>query len=163
MSKIGNIKFGEDINTNGISVSIYFTSCGFNCKNCFNKEFQDYNYGFDFTKEIKDNIFRYIDNNIDYIDNLAILGGEPLHINNIDSVINLCEEFKLKFPDKKIWLWTGYKFEDIPNKNIIKVVDYIIDGLFVENLKDRYLKYIGSNNQRIFKNGKLILDNEIDM
>ena len=111
MSKIGNIKFGEDINTSGISVSIYFTSCDFNCKNCFNKEFQDYNYGFDFTKEIKDNIFRYIDNNIDYIDNLAILGGEPLHINNINSVINLCEEFKLKFPDKKIWLWTGYKFE----------------------------------------------------
>ena len=159
MSKIGNIKFGEDINTNGISVSIYFTSCDFNCKNCFNKEFQDYNYGFDFTKEIKDNIFRYIDNNIDYIDNLAILGGEPLHINNIDSVINLCEEFKLKFPDKKIWLWTGYKFEDIPNKNIIKVVDYIIDGLFVENLKDRDLKYRGSNNQRIFKNGELILEN----
>ena len=163
MSKIGNIKFGEDINTNGISVSIYFTSCDFNCKNCFNKEFQDYNYGFDFTKEIKDNIFRYIDNNIDYIDNLAILGGEPLHINNIDSVINLCEEFKLKFPDKKIWLWTGYKFEDIPNKNIIKVVDYIIDGLFVENLKDRDLKYRGSNNQRIFKNGELILDNELDI
>ena len=163
MSKIGNIKFGEDINTNGISVSIYFTSCDFNCKNCFNKEFQDYNYGFDFTKEIKDNIFGYIDNNIDYIDNLAILGGEPLHINNIDSVINLCEEFKLKFQDKKIWLWTGYKFEDIPNKNIIKVVDYIIDGLFVENLKDRDLKYRGSNNQRIFKNGKLILDNEIDI
>lgn len=163
MSKIGNIKFGEDINTNGISVSIYFTSCDFNCKNCFNKEFQDYNYGFDFTKETKDNIFRYIDNNIDYIDNLAILGGEPLHINNIDSVINLCEEFKLKFPDKKIWLWTGYKFEDIPNKNIIKVVDYIIDGLFVENLKDRDLKYRGSNNQRIFKNGELILDNELDI
>ena len=163
MSKIGNIKFGEDINTNGISVSIYFTSCDFNCKNCFNKEFQDYNYGFDFTKEIKDNIFRYIDNNIDYIDNLAILGGEPLHINNINSVINLCEEFKLKFPDKKIWLWTGYKFEDIPNKNIIKVVDYIIDGLFVENLKDRDLKYRGSNNQKIFKNGKLILDNELNM
>ena len=163
MSKIGTIKFGEDINTNGISVSIYFTSCDFNCKNCFNKEFQDYNYGFDFTKEIKDNIFRYIDNNIDYIDNLAILGGEPLHINNIDSVINLCEEFKLKFPDKKIWLWTGYKFEDIPNKNIIKVVDYIIDGLFVESLKNRDLKYRGSNNQRIFKNGKLILDSEINM
>ena len=163
MSKIGNIKFGEDINTNGISVSIYFTSCDFNCKNCFNKEFQYYNYGFDFTKEIKDNIFRYIDNNIDYIDNLAILGGEPLHINNIDSVINLCEEFKLKFPDKKIWLWTGYKFEDIPNKNIIKVVDYIIDGLFIENLKDRDLKYRGSNNQKIFKNGKLILDNELNM
>ena len=159
MSKIGNIKFGEDVNTNGVSVSIYFTSCDFNCKNCFNKEFQDYNYGFDFTKEIKDNIFRYIDNNIDYIDNLAMLGGEPLHINNIDSVINLCEEFKLKFPDKKIWLWTGYKFEDIPNKNIIKVVDYIIDGLFVENLKDRDLKYRGSNNQKIFKNGELIIDN----
>ncbi len=163
MAKIGTIKFGEDINTNGISVSIYFTSCDFNCKNCFNKEFQDYSYGFDFTKEIRDNIFRYVFNNIDYIDNLAILGGEPLHINNIDSVINLCEEFKLKFPDKKIWLWTGYKFENIPNKNIIKVVDYIIDGLFVENLKDRDLKYRGSNNQRIFKNGKLILDNEIDI
>ena len=64
-----------------------------------------------------------------------------------------------KFPDKKIWLWTGYKFEDIPNKNIIKVVDYIIDGLFVENLKDRDLKYRGSNNQRIFENGESILDN----
>ena len=163
MSKIGTIKFGEDVNTNGISVSIYFTSCDFNCKNCFNKEFQNYNYGFDFTKEIKDNIFRYIDNNIDYIDNLAILGGEPLHINNINSVINLCEEFKLKFPNKNIWLWTGYEFENIPNKNIIDVTDYIIDGLFIESLKDKHLKYRGSNNQRIFKNGKLILDNEIDI
>ena len=84
-------------------------------------------------------------------------------INNIINVINLCKEFKLKFPNKNIWLWTGYEFENIPNKNIIDVTDYIIDGLFIESLKDRHLKYRGSNNQRIFKNGKLILDNEIDI
>lgn len=161
MANVANIKFGEDVNTNGISVSVYFSGCNFNCRNCFNKEFQDFNYGVNFTNDIQNYIFDFVEKNIEFIDNLAILGGEPLNQENYNSVLELCKSFKLKFPDKKIWVWTGNLFDNIKNLEIVSVADYIIDGLFLEEFKDKNLKYRGSSNQRIFKNGNLILDKSL--
>lgn len=161
MAKIGNLKLGEDVNTNGISVSIYFTSCDFNCKNCFNKEFQDYEFGTDYTEDTENYILNYVRKNYDYINSLAILGGEPLHKNNYETVLNLCKRFKKEFSEKEIWLWTGNLYENIKMLEIMKFVDYVIDGLYDEKLNVKDIKYRGSSNQRVFKNGKLILDKDI--
>ena len=154
MANIGQIKYGEDVNTDGISVSIYFTGCEFNCKNCFNKELQDFNYGYIYSISKELEIFKYIEDNVDYIDNLAILGGEPLHPTNINTTRGLVSMFKHKFPDKKIWVWTGYNYDTIQKELhkddiIFKNIDILIDGLFIEELYNRNLKYKGSSNQRI--------------
>lgn len=148
MARVGNIKLGEDVNTDGISVSVYFTGCDFNCPNCFNVEFQDCNFGVEYTKKTEDYIFDFIKENLDFVDTLAILGGEPLHKSNYNQVLSLCRNFKEKFPNKDIWLWTGNLYEDVSKMEIFKYLDYAIDGRFIEGLKDDSLKYRGSSNQR---------------
>ena len=77
------------------------------------------------------------------------MGGEPLDPKNIQRVMELCNIFKHKFPNKTIWCYTGYKWEDIKQLFILKYIDVLVDGQFVEDLKDPRLRFRGSSNQRI--------------
>ena len=135
----------------GVRVSIFVQGCTFNCKECFNPETHDFNLGEDFTTIEVDKIIQLANKN--YIDGLSILGGEPLHPKNIESVSMLCEYFKYKYPDKTIWVWTGFKYEDIlkreNNYNIFNYIDVLVDGQFEIQNKDIRLKYCGSTNQRV--------------
>lgn len=135
----------------GVRVSIFVQGCTFNCKECFNPETHDFNLGEDFTTMEVDKIIQLANKN--YIDGLSILGGEPLHPKNIESVSMLCEYFKYKYPDKTVWVWTGFKYEDIlkreNNYNIFNYIDVLVDGQFEIQNKDIRLKYCGSTNQRV--------------
>lgn len=135
----------------GVRVSIFVQGCTFNCKECFNPETHDFNLGEDFTTMEVDKIIQLANKN--YIDGLSVLGGEPLHPKNIESVSMLCEYFKYKYPDKTIWVWTGFKYEDIlkreNNYNIFNYIDVLVDGQFEIQNKDIRLKYCGSTNQRV--------------
>ena len=135
----------------GVRVSIFVQGCAFNCKGCFNPETHDFNSGKEFTTMEVDKIIQLANKN--YIDGLSVLGGEPLHPKNIESVSMLCEYFKYKYPDKTIWVWTGFKYEDIlkreNNYNIFNYIDVLVDGQFEIQNKDIRLKYCGSTNQRV--------------
>ncbi len=131
----------------GVRVSIFVQGCEFHCKNCFNKETWDFSKGKEFTDEVIARILELAEP--EYIQGLSILGGEPLHPKNIDGTIKLAKAFREKFPDKDIWIWTGFLYENIVNKDILNYVDVIVDGQYQEELHDFRLKYRGSSNQRV--------------
>lgn len=140
----------------GVRVSIYVSGCHFHCKECHNPEAWDFNYGKEFTEKEIDYIIEKMDN--DYISGLSILGGEPMEPINQQGLIPLVKKVKEKFPNKNIWLYTGYLFDkdilfDMYNKNdytrnLVDNLDIIVDGQFVIEKKILDLKARGSYNQR---------------
>ena len=95
----------------------------------------------------------------DYISGLSVLGGEPLHPQNRQATLDLVKKFKMQYPEKTVWLWTGYLWEDVASDLINSEVDVVVDGRFVEELKDLRLKYRGSANQRVIDVKKSTADN----
>ena len=124
----------------GVRVSIYVSGCHFHCKGCHNKEAWDFNYGKKFDESTIEYILGLLDH--DYISGLSILGGEPMEPVNQQGLIPLVKAVKAKFPDKDIWCYTGYRFEedlmgDMNNKNdytreFLNNIDIMVDGQFVE-------------------------------
>lgn len=148
--RFSKIKDNDIANGEGIVLSLWTQGCPHHCKGCFNVETWDFNGGREFTTKDKQYIFDNIDkNNIKR--NLSILGGEPLCPQNLEGVINLCKEFKNKYPDKMIYVWTGYLFEEFTKQQdeILKYIDVLVDGKFEEDKKNISLKLRGSTNQRI--------------
>lgn len=148
-SKIKNLDIA---NGDGIRVSLFVSGCRHHCKGCFNPETWDFNNGELYTDETQKYILDLMKSPTIY--GLSILGGEPLDVLNQETVYNLIKEVKLKFPNKNIWVWTGYKYnENIPNtsftKEILDNIDVLIDGEFKEDLKALGLRYRGSSNQRV--------------
>lgn len=138
-------------NGEGIGVSLFVQGCPFNphCYNCFNPETWDFNSGKEWTQQVKEKFFELIDK--PYIKRISFLGGECLCKQNILEITEIVKECKRLFPEKEIWLWSGYKFKEyIKDLDIINYVDYIIDGQFINELKDITLKFRGSSNQRIW-------------
>jgi len=143
----------------GVRVSIFFQGCHFHCKDCFNSETWDFNKGKEFTDEVIDKIIELA--NHEYIEGLSILGGEPMHPVNVLGTIALAKKFKEKYPNKNIWVWTGYKFEDIPNKDALPFIDVLVDGQFITELHSFDLKWKGSSNQRVINVKETLKQNKI--
>ena len=132
----------------GVRVSIFMQGCEFHCKNCFNSE----TWGFDGGEEFTDETIKKVLNACDkeYIEGLSILGGEPMHPKNIEGTTKLAKAFKEKFPEKNVWAWSGYTFENyLKDKPVAKYLDVIVDGQFVEEDKNPTLEWKGSSNQRV--------------
>lgn len=161
--KYAKIRKMDISNGEGVRVSLFVQGCSFHCKNCFNPETWDFNKGKEFTTAEIQKIIELADK--DYIAGLSILGGEPLHNNNVDEVFRIVATFKEKFPNKDIWLWTGFKFEDAikdsKRKSILCNIDVLIDGQFEEDKKDLTLKWRGSSNQRVIDCKKSLAENKI--
>lgn len=142
----------------GVRVTLFVAGCRIHCKNCFNSECWDFDSGEPFTDQIKDDILKALDNH--YITGITILGGEPMEPENQEGLLPLLTEIRNKFPTKSIWCYTGYVYdkdlvpggkryiEGITNK-LLDVIDTLVDGPFVEELKDPNLEFRGSSNQRI--------------
>lgn len=131
----------------GCRVSLFVQGCDFNCPGCFNEVAKDFNGGKAFTEET---ILKIIElAKPTYISGLSILGGEPMHPQNREEVLRLISRFKERYPTKTVWMWTGYLWEDIANDLVDSGLDVVVDGRFVESLKDIRLKYCGSSNQRV--------------
>ena len=148
-------------NGKGIAVSIFIQGCHFNCPGCFNTVAKDFEGGKEFTEQTMELIIELA--KPDYIDHLSILGGEPLHPRNRTDVLGLVRKFKEAYPNKTVWLWTGYLIEDIFEDLIDSGIDVIVDGPFVEELKDLRLKYRGSSNQRVINLTETIKTGDIKL
>ncbi len=166
MARYNKIRKMDISNGPGVRVSVFMQGCTFNCKNCFNPETHDFNGGKEFTGDTINEILNLCNNS--YIVGLSILGGEPLHNKNIDASTKLAKAFKEKYPDKSVWIWTGFNFEDyVMDKEITKYADFIVDGQFEEDNKNPKLLYSGSSNQRVInvkktmKKGKVVEENNL--
>ena len=146
----------------GVRVSIFFQGCAFHCKNCFNPETWDFDGGKEFTDDQIDTILDLA--KADHITGLSILGGEPMHPKNIEATTNLAKRFKEVYPNKTIWTWSGFLFDEyLKDKEVVKYIDVLIDGQYKDELHDPTLKWKGSSNQRVIdvqkslKKGEIIL------
>ncbi len=132
----------------GVRVSIFMQGCTFNCKECFNPDTHDFNGGKEFTEDTINRILELGEN--ENIQGLSILGGEPMHPKNIEGTTKLAKAFKEKFPNKTVWSWTGFSFDqDLKDKEVSKYIDVLVDGQYVDELRNPKLKYCGSSNQRV--------------
>lgn len=146
----------------GVRVSIFMQGCHFHCKNCFNKETWDFEGGKEFTEDTIKKILQL--SNKEYIKGLSILGGEPMHPNNIEGTTKLAKAFKEEYPDKTIWVWSGYKFDkDLKDKDVLKYIDVLVDGTYKEKLHNPTLKWKGSSNQRVIDVQKSLEQEEITL
>lgn len=153
------IKHWDIANGEGVRVSLFVSGCKFNCKDCFNKEAQNFDYGLPYTQETENELLKLLSDS--HIDGLSILGGDPLW-QDIDGLYDLCMlVYKTKQLGKNIWLWSGFQWENImhplnkPNdiqlgqQTLISLCDIFIDGQFEADKKDLRLQWRGSSNQRI--------------
>ena len=158
-----NITTADMMNGDGLRVVLWLSGCSHHCYNCQNPVTWDENDGLIFDESAKEELFRELDK--DYISGLTLSGGDPLHEANLDGVLELVNEIRLSFPNKSIWLYSGYRFDDeecwIKPKNdianifrfvrqeIIKNVDVMVDGRYIDSQRDITLKWRGSDNQRV--------------
>lgn len=140
-------------NGEGIGISLFTQGCHFHCKNCFNTEAWDFDGGKEWSKEVKNDFVKLAAN--PHIKRISILGGEPLANENLDGVLDLVKEIRLSYPEKNIWLYSGYTWDEVFNgeneirKEIIAKCDVMIDGRYIDELRDLSLKWRGSTNQNV--------------
>lgn len=164
------IKWYDISNGPGVRVSLYVSGCRNHCKNCFNPETWDFKYGDPFTEDIENKIIEGL--KPDYIKGFTLLGGDPFEPENQKVLAPFLEKLRKACPDKSFWAFTGYDYEKdlIAGKlgdkdtvmRMLNCLDVLVDGKFVEELKDLNLRFRGSSNQRIIelkptlKNGKIL-------
>ncbi len=144
----------------GVRVSIFMQGCTFNCKQCFNPETHDFNGGKEFTDETIDRIVELCSN--ENVKGLSVLGGEPLHPNNLEGTTRLVKTFKEKLPDKNVWVWSGFSFDkDLKDKEVLNYIDVLVDGQYVDEERNPKLKWKGSSNQRVIDVPKSLKEHKV--
>lgn len=153
------ITHNDMLNGDGLRVVLWVSGCSLHCEDCQNKYSWNFNEGILFDERAKEEIFSELKK--DYISGITITGGHPLEKQNIEEIEKLCKEIKLNFPNKTIWLYTGFIFEEIKNYSILKYVDVLIDGKYDKELRDISLKWRGSTNQRVIDVQKSLFSSEV--
>ena len=150
-------------NGEGVGVSLFVQGCPFHCFGCFNSDTWDFNGGKEWTEETKNKFLKLIDR--PYIKRVSFLGGECLAEQNLNEILSLIQEIRISFPEKTIWLYTGYSYSEIfrgqssclsqeglnnfKRREIIKLCDVVVDGEYIDEQKDLALKFRGSKNQHV--------------
>lgn len=162
-------------NGEGVGVSLFVQGCPFHCKNCFNSETWDFSGGKEWTEKTKNKFMELIDR--PYIKRVSFLGGECLAEQNLDEVLNLTQQIRISFPEKSIWLYTGYSYSEIfrgqssclsqeglnnfKRREIIKLCDVVVDGEYIDEQRDLTLKWRGSKNQNCIDVKQSLAQNKI--
>lgn len=170
MMYYGKIKNCDIANGIGVRVTLFVSGCTHHCKGCFNTETWNFKYGQPFTIETENQILDMLAPS--YINGLTLLGGEPFEPENQKVLLPFLYKVKKKYPNKDIWAYTGYTFEQLTSKEnpiydttkqLLKLINVLVDGEFKEEYKDIRLRFRGSSNQRIIdlkytrKFGKIVL------
>ena len=153
------IKWTDIANGEGVRISLFVSGCTHRCKNCFNQIAWDFNYGEVFDSDIQDKILKEL--GAGYITGLSLLGGEPLEPQNQEALYPFVKKVRETYPQKSIWCYTGFVLDEKTGqlkeikknteytKELISLFDVLVDGAYVEELKDIRLKFRGSSNQRV--------------
>lgn len=151
------IKKRDIANGIGVRVSLFVSGCTHRCKNCFNKETWDFSYGEPFTQDTINLILDYLAP--DFVNGLSLLGGEPFEVQNQGALVDLLRQVKERYPQKDVWCYTGYLYDkDLRSPSrarceytdeMLKFIDILVDGPYIEAQKDISLQFRGSKNQRI--------------
>ena len=157
-----NIERGNILNGDGIRCVIWVSGCSHNCRNCQNPQTHDPNSGILFDDDAKNEIFDILKDK--YISGITFSGGDPLYYKNIDTIVDLVKEIKEKFPEKTIWLYTGYTFETLVDMSagesridyLLHNIDVLVDGKYIEELESVEYHWAGSTNQRVIECKKSI-------
>lgn len=169
---VGEVMTADVANGEGMRVSVFVSGCRNHCKGCFQPQTWDFNYGREYTPGIEQFIIDELSKS--YYDGITILGGDPMEPENQEPVLRLLRRIKKELPDKNVWVYTGYvydrdlvpggkRFVDGVTRELLESIDILIDGRFVEELKNLMLNFRGSGNQRIIKmketleTGKVVL------
>lgn len=142
-----NITKDDMLNGDGLRVVLWVSGCEHHCKNCQNPVTWDINCGLIFDDAAKQEIFDELDK--PYTSGITFSGGDPLHIMNRSTIGDFAKEIKAKYPDKTIWVYTGYEWEEVCNLPYIRFFDVLIDGKYKEILRDTQLRWRGSSNQEV--------------
>ncbi len=163
------IKKTDIANGEGVRVSLFVSGCRRGCKNCFNKIAWDFSYGKPFTEEVEEELLAAL--SPDYIAGLTLLGGDPMEPENQRALLPFVKKVRARLPKKNIWCYTGYTYQagEIaePQANcevtreLISLFDVLVDGRFVEELKDIRLKFRGSSNQRVIDVKRSLSENNV--
>ena len=153
----GEIKKCDIANGEGVRVALFVSGCRHHCKGCFNSMTWDFNYGKKFTEETEEEILEALKPN--YIDGLSLLGGEPFEPENQEVLVKLLRKVKERYPEKNIWCYSGYLFdEELKTESrarceytdeMLSMLDVLVDGRFEEDKKNITLLFRGSENQRL--------------
>ena len=156
-----NITKDDMLNGDGLRVVLWVSGCGHHCKNCHNAITWDANEGLPFDEAAEKEIYQELEQ--EYIDGITLSGGDPLFPDNRNTITCLVQKIKKRFPCKTIWCYTGYLWEEVKHLEVIKQIDVLVDGRFLEEFADPQLHWKGSSNQRVIdvkeslKTGKIIL------
>lgn len=142
-----NITKDDMLNGEGLRVVLWLSGCDHCCKDCHNTITWDPNGGIPFDERAEHELFDAL--NHDYTSGITLSGGDPLFMGNRQEVTALAKQIKERLPDKTIWLYTGYRWEEISALPIMEYIDVLVDGKFILDLKDPKLHWKGSSNQRI--------------
>lgn len=140
-----DIETGSMLNGSGLRTVLWVSGCEQHCPNCQNPQTHPKDSGITFDEEAEEELFESL--KPDYIAGLTVTGGHPLEEYNYSEVFRLCKKYKQLFPNKTIWLYTGYTWEHIKDLEIMKYIDVLCDGRFVQELADVNYPYAGSTNQ----------------
>ena len=143
------IKKTDIANGPGVRVSLFVSGCRNHCLGCFQPETWDFDYGTPFTEETEDEILMAL--RPSWIQGFSILGGDPMEPENQKALVPFLKRVKAELPEKDIWIYTGYLFEEISDSPLLQYADVLVDGAFVESEKDISLAFRGSRNQRIIR------------
>lgn len=159
-----NITKDDMLNGDGLRVVLWVAGCSHHCKGCQNPITWDPNGGIPFDDAAKAEIFEQLDK--DYISGITFSGGDPLYAANREDVTALAKEIKERYPDKDIWIYTGYEWESVCDLEIMAYADVVVDGRFILSQRDVTLEWKGSPNQRVIdvkktkERGKIVLFGE---
>jgi anaerobic ribonucleoside-triphosphate reductase activating protein len=163
------IKKFDIANGVGVRVSLFVSGCRHHCKGCFNPEQWSFDYGTPFTDDTVEEIVSALDH--DYITGLSLLGGEPMEPEQRDGLLSLLRAVKKRLPEKTVWCYSGFSFENDllagkvgdPEKlrEMLSYIDVLVDGKFVDELKDPSLLFRGSSNQNIIDVKKSLAENRL--
>ena len=157
-----DIKRVDIANGEGVRVSLFVSGCRHHCKGCFNEIAWNFGYGKEFTDETINRVLELCDN--ENVEGLSILGGEPMHPKNINGTTKLAKAFKEKYPEKNVWAWSGFKFDkDLKDKEVVKYLDVLVDGQYVDEQHNPKLEWRGSENQRVIDVQKSLEQNKVVM
>lgn len=157
------IKKTDVANGPGVRVSLFVSGCRHACKGCFNSEAWDFKYGNPFDEDIMNEIMTALEP--EYIEGFSVLGGEPFEPENRETVLNVIKTVRAKYPDMSIWCYSGFLFDVLKetevSKDILSLIDVLVDGKFVEEQKNLRLKFRGSENQRLIDVKKSLAAGEV--